>query len=147
PIVVYRRSWRDIFSDAGAKIQRAPKKANDLWKVSQLWKSDSVACGSFFFMISTNCLESTKRFPHFPPGPARAIIRNGNQESQKPLACSTDEGVQTLVPNTCPVAGFEVITIGRFWGDNRGHNLCFFRFCTNHRSNRRRKSVNKKGCN
>ena len=30
------------------------------------------------------------------------------------------EGVEHLVPNVCTVAGFEVITIGRFCGDNRG---------------------------
>jgi len=86
PIVVYRRSWRDIFSDADAKIQKTPQKTHDLWKVPQPWKSDSVAFGSFFFMISTSCLESTQRFPHFPQGPASPIIRNRNQESQKPLA-------------------------------------------------------------
>jgi len=84
PIVVYRRFWRDIFSDAAGKIQRTSKKTHDLWKVPQLWKSDSVAFGSFFFMISTSCLESTKRFPHFPRGPARAIIRK--QKSGKPKA-------------------------------------------------------------
>src|SRR5436189_6182745 len=28
-----------------------------LWKMPQLWKSNKVACGEFFLMISTSCLE------------------------------------------------------------------------------------------
>jgi hypothetical protein len=69
-IVVYRRSWSESFCAFEAKTQKRPHKIEHLWKVPQLRKSLSVACGSFFFMISTSCLESTKRFPHFPQGPA-----------------------------------------------------------------------------
>jgi hypothetical protein len=45
------------------------------------------------------------------------LILNSN-----PNVCCliTIEGVENLVPNVCTVAGFEVITIGRFCGDNRG---------------------------
>jgi hypothetical protein len=66
---------------------------------------------------SHSCLESTKRFPHFPQGPT-TLDRLGNPEDQKVLAGTDFVGVDTLVPNTCTMAGFELITVGRFWGDN-----------------------------
>jgi hypothetical protein len=49
-----------------------------LWKMSQLWKSNKVAFGSFLLMISTSCLEkpSQKRFgfPTFTTAPAATPI-------------------------------------------------------------------------
>ena len=48
------------------------------------------------------------------------VDSHSNQESKTFVALVNTEGVQKPVPNTCTVAGFEVITIGRFCGDNRG---------------------------
>src|SRR5437660_4836246 len=48
------------------------------------------------------------------------VDSHSNQESNTFVALVNTEGVQKPGPNTCTVAGFEVITIGRFWGDNRG---------------------------
>jgi hypothetical protein len=70
-IAVYRRSWREVFPTSDGKCARNElDRQRDLWKVPPLRKSDSVAFGSFFLMISTSALESTKRFPHLPRGPA-----------------------------------------------------------------------------
>ena len=43
-----------------------------------------------------------------------------NHETETFVALVITVGVENVVPNICPVAGFEVITIGRFCGDNRG---------------------------
>jgi len=44
-----------------------------LWKMAQLWKSTKVACGGFFLMISTSCLEKppqkTLRLSHIYHSP------------------------------------------------------------------------------
>ena len=42
------------------------------------------------------------------------------RDAKPAVALVAIEGVEHLVPNVCTVAGFEVITIGRFCGDNRG---------------------------
>ena len=86
-IVVYKRSWRDFLGPLHQNVRNASTECSGLWKVPQLWKSESVAFGSFFLMISTSCLESTKRFPHFPPGPTTMksmLLRPGETKTFLP---------------------------------------------------------------
>ena len=59
------------------------------------------------------------RFPALPCPPLRSI-RILTHETETFVALVITVGVENVVPNICPVAGFEVITIGRFCGDNRG---------------------------
>jgi hypothetical protein len=47
------------------------------------------------------------------------------RDAKPAVALVAIEGVEHLVPNACTVAGFEVITIGRFCGDNRGYWTVF----------------------
>jgi hypothetical protein len=85
-----------------------------------------VAFGVFLLMISTAACKNLRNkrsgFSTVTTGTA-AINYLGELKSGNPKrACVIcDEGVQNLVRAECrPLAGFEVITIGRFWGDNRG---------------------------
>jgi len=56
--VAYKRSWRDIFRGTLRILTKKEKLGRGgLLKLPQLWKSKSVAFGSFFLMISTSCLK------------------------------------------------------------------------------------------
>jgi len=63
PIVVYKRSWRETFSDGGTKKEKRTKKERKIRK-GRLVESaaaeeiNKVACGDIFLMISTSCLEA-----------------------------------------------------------------------------------------
>jgi len=56
--------------------KKGPKKKErgGLWKLPQPWKSDKVACGDFFLMISTAAWKSLRKkrygFSTVPTGPA-----------------------------------------------------------------------------
>src|SRR5262249_18124816 len=52
------------------------------------------------------------RFPALPYPPLRRL--HPNPDAKTVVALVNMNGVETVVPNTCPVAGFEVITVGRF---------------------------------
>jgi len=39
------------------KKEAKKKESRGLWKPPQPWKSAKVACGDFFLMISTSCLD------------------------------------------------------------------------------------------
>ena len=62
------------------------------------------------------------RFPALLCPPLRSI-RILTHETETFVALVITVGVENVVPNICPVAGFEVITLGRFCGDNRGLRL------------------------
>jgi len=56
--VAYKRSWRNIFRGTlwiSTKKEKLGRRG--LLKLPQLWKSQSVAFGNFFLMISTSCLK------------------------------------------------------------------------------------------
>jgi hypothetical protein len=76
---------------------------------------DMDAFGNFFLMISTSWLESKERFPHLPTGPA-ADHRPGMAGSRR-KRCLLDRNRwrrRTLSWTSPPLAGFEVIIVGRF---------------------------------
>jgi hypothetical protein len=73
-----------------------------LWKVPQLRKSTSVAFGRFFLMIFTSCLESTKRFPHLPPGPAAMNLGTLNSAKRKHACWMYQRRSRNLVPDRRP---------------------------------------------
>jgi hypothetical protein len=73
------------------------------------------AFGDFFLWIPTSWLESTKRFPHLPTGPAAGSISIRSVRIGKHTCLIAGKSVE----NTCPgrrtsLAGFEVIIVGRF---------------------------------
>jgi hypothetical protein len=64
-------------NDPGAKLFRLSMANREESKTTErpvesaaAEKIDAVAFGTFFLMIFTSCLESKKRFPHLPQGPA-----------------------------------------------------------------------------
>jgi hypothetical protein len=69
-----------LSTDSSHYLYRTPRLLTDklrgregLWKMPQLWKSTKVACGGFFLMISTSCLEKppqkTLRLSHIYHSP------------------------------------------------------------------------------
>jgi hypothetical protein len=53
--------------------QAKKKERGGLWKLPQQWKSEAVAFGDIFLMISTAAWKSLRKnaaaFPQLPPGP------------------------------------------------------------------------------
>jgi hypothetical protein len=115
-IVVCKRSWRQFFGPCQQNLKNAYPEYRGLWKVPQPWKSHSVAFGNFYLPIPTAAWKAQNAFHTFHK--ARRLDTNWKPEDQNILAGTDSEGVETLVPNTCTMAGFELITVGRFWGDN-----------------------------
>jgi len=93
-IVVYRRSWRDV--SPGLRWQMRKKRIGPTKRPVQSAAAEEIgfgAFGSFFLMISTSALESTKRFPHLPRGPA-ADHSIANFEIRQRKTCLPDRSVK-----------------------------------------------------
>jgi len=66
-IVVYRRSWKEIFPASTEKSRKETKpERRGLWKVPQLRKSKSVAFEHLLLVDFHKLLGKHKRFPHLP---------------------------------------------------------------------------------
>ncbi len=77
---------------------------------------DKDAFGDFLLMIPTSWLESKERFPHFPTGPT-AIHQSGRfgLQTKRCLPDPRQRRRRNLSGTSLPLAGFQVIIIGRFW--------------------------------
>src|SRR5688572_20356404 len=106
-IVVYRRSWKEIFPASTAKLGKETKpERRGLWKVPQLRKSKSVAFGHLFLVDFHKLLGKHKRFPHLPrPGGDSQRI----YEVRKTKSCLPDPTAKEYITLSSNVVRWPVL--------------------------------------